>query len=136
MRLIFPFKEKASNIFTKIKRPVATIYFWSKLIDGWLGYEMIVDTGADFTILPQYRSLDLGVNLRNDCLPKQTSGVGGSTLVFFCKKRIRIKIGEYELKIPLGFLNSNSIPPLLGREECLNLFKLTFVGFQTEISSR
>jgi len=95
---------------------------------------MIVDTGADFTILPRYRCVDLGVDLGKDCLIKKTAGVGGKETVFFLKKKIKIKIGDFQFRIPLGFLNSNNIPPLLGREECLNLFKLTFVDFQTAIS--
>lgn len=136
MRIVFPFEEKESNIFPKIKRPVAVVCFWSKLINGWLGYTMIVDTGADFTILPRYRSLDLGVNLEKDCFLKTTSGVGGKMTLFFLKKKAKIKIGNFQLEIPLGFLNSNTVPPLLGREQCLNILRVTFVDFQTEFLSR
>lgn len=136
MKIDFPFEEKKSNIFSKIKRPIAVVYFWSKLINGWLGYTMIVDTGADFTILPRYRSLDLGVDLEKDCFQKTTSGVGGKVVLFFLKKKADIKIGNFQLHIPLGFLNSNTVPPLLGREECLNIFRLTLDDFQTELSRK
>lgn len=134
MRAIFPYEEKASDIFPKIKRPVIEVSFWSKLTNDWLRYKMIVDTGADYTILPKYCSVDLGLNLKKDCLVKKTFGIGGKQAVYFLKKRAKIKIADYQLKIPLGFINSNNVPPLLGREECLNIFRLIFFNFQTEIS--
>lgn len=134
MKVVFPYEEKESDIFPRIKRPVAEVYFWSHLINNWLRYKMIVDTGADYTILPKHRSVDLGIDLQKDCFLKKTYGVGGSNTVFFLKKKMRIKIGNIEMSIPLGFLDSDNIPPLLGREGCLNSFKLLFANFQVEFS--
>lgn len=134
MKITFPYEEKESDIFPKIMRPVAEVHFWSKLINGWLGYKMIVDTGADYTILPKYRTVDLGVDLNKDCLIEKTYGVGGKAKVYFLKKKVKIKIGNFKFKIPLGFLASKKIPPLLGREGCLNIFRLIFANFQTEFS--
>ena len=94
---------------------------------------MIADTGADYTVLPRYYSVDLGIDLNKDCLKKQTLGVGGNELIYFLKKKAKIKISNIQLNIPLGFLNSDNIPPLLGREECLNVFKVIFANFKTEI---
>lgn len=134
MGIAFPYEEKESNIFPKIKRPVAAVYFWSKLTKSWLRYKMIVDTGADFTLLPRFCSVDLGINLKTDCLVKKTTGIGGQEIVYFLKEKIKIKIGDFSLKIPLGFTNSDSIPPLLGREGCLNSLRILFANFRTEIS--
>ncbi|MBI4999480.1 retroviral-like aspartic protease family protein [Candidatus Gottesmanbacteria bacterium] len=132
MKITFPYEEKKSDIFPKIKRPIAEVYFWSKLINGWLGYKMIVDTGADYTVLPKYRAVDLGVNLKKDCEIKKTFGVGGGVTVYFLKNKAKMKIGQLELNIPLGFLDADNVPPLLGREGCLNVFRLIFAGFQTK----
>lgn len=134
MKIVFPYEEKESNIFPKIRRPIADVYFWSKLTKGWLRYKMIVDSGADYTILPYYCSVDLGINLNSDCLKKETSGVGGQETVWFLKRKAKIKIADSQIKIPLGFINSNDIPPLLGREGCLNLFRILLANFKTEIS--
>lgn len=132
MAVDFPYEEGRSDIFPIIKRPVAEVFFWSKLINGWLRYKMIVDTGADYTILPKYRAVDLGIDLQKDCTVKKTAGVGGSTKVFFFKSDMRIKIGRTELHIPLGFLDSNDVPPLLGRERCLNAVKVCFNNYKTQ----
>ncbi len=134
MKVTFPYEEKEADIFPRIKRPVAEVYFWSKFIRNWIRYKMIVDSGADYTIIPKYYSADLGIHLLQDCYVKKTYGVGGGTTVFFLKRKWLIKIGEEELRIPLGFLESESVPPLLGREGCLNLFYLLFANYQTEIS--
>ena len=135
MRVIFPYEEKESNILPKIKRPVANVYFWSKLIDSWLRYKMIVDSGADYTILPRYCSVDLGISLRRDCRLVETAGVGGKAIVYFLKRKARSRIGNLELNIPLGFINSDKIPPLLGREGCLNLLQAIFVHYKTELAT-
>lgn len=135
MRAIFPYEEKESDLFPKIKRPIAQVYFWSKLINDWLGYKMVVDTGADYTILPRFSSVDLGINFKKDCLTRKTSGIGGVQTVYFLKRQVKVKIDNYEFSLPLGFINSDSIPPLLGREGCLNLFKVIFSNFTTEFSN-
>lgn len=133
MKIVFPYEEKHSPLFHKIKRPIIEVYFWSKLINDWLRYKMIADTGADYTVLPRYYCVDLGIDLSKDCLKKQTIGVGGHEIIYFLKEKAQIRISNLQLKIPLGFLNSDNIPPLLGREECLNVFKAVFANFKTEI---
>ena len=135
MKIVFPYEEKSSPIFNKIKRPTVEVYFWSKLIQDWLRYKMIADTGADYTVLPRYYSVDLGFDLEKDCLKKQTIGVGGHETIYFLKEKIKMRISNLEKQIPLGFLNSDNIPPLLGREECLNTFRILFANFKTEIES-
>ena len=82
---------------------------------------MIVDTGADYSLLPRFWADKLGINLEKDCKMFTTYGVGGSERVYFLPK-IKVKLGDWERIIPIGFLERNEIPPLLGRQ----LFKETF----------
>src|SRR3989338_10940866 len=107
MRVIFPYEEKESNIFPKIKRPVANVYFWSKLIDSWLRYKMIVDSGADYTILPRYCSVDLGISLRRDCRLVETARVGGKAIVYFLKRKARSRVVSTSFKRFLFFIKLN-----------------------------
>ncbi|MBI3335845.1 MAG: aspartyl protease family protein, partial [Candidatus Portnoybacteria bacterium] len=81
-------------------------------------YLLIVDTGADYTVLPHSASFDLGINVKKDCKQYYTSGIGGREVIYFTQK-IQVKLGTREIKIPLGFLNRDDIPPLLGRYQCL-----------------
>lgn len=133
MQVTFPYEEKPSTIFSKVKRPMAEVSFWSNLLNNWLRYQMIVDSGADYTLLPRYRCLDLGVNLKKDCFPIKTSGVGGQTTVFLLKKKVKIKIADHVMNIPVGFINSDTVPPLLGRQDCLNNLQVLLANYQTKI---
>lgn len=132
----FPYEEKLSKIFQKIKRPVAPVKIWSSFFSEWITFSMVVDTGADYTILSIYNALTLGIDINKDCRKLETIGIGGKQTVYFYNKKIKIKIGDCELKIPVGFAQSGNIPAILGRQGCLDNFKLTFHNFKTTFSSR
>lgn len=134
MKVSFPYEEKSSSIFGAIKRPIAKVRFWSKKYSRWLEYTMIVDTGADYTLLPFSKAKDLGIDLEKDCQRYASFGIGGAENVYFSEKRIKIEIGKWEKKIPVGFLEREDISPLLGRQECLDIFDLLFSRFVTHFS--
>jgi len=92
---------------------------------------MIVDTGADYTILPMKAAFDLMIDPGKECRKYSTRGVGGTENVYLYNKKMLIRIGESKTRIPLGFLERNDIPPLLGRHQCLDLFDVHFAKFIT-----
>jgi len=100
-------------------------------LNNWVPIKMIVDTGADYTLLPLWLQSKLGMDLKRDCKRFKTSGVGGEQWVYLVSKRWKIKIGEWEENITLGFLNDNLVPPLLGRSHCLERIKVSFEDFMT-----
>ncbi|MBI2334679.1 retroviral-like aspartic protease family protein [Candidatus Daviesbacteria bacterium] len=130
MSITFKFKEYPSNIFGITRRPVAEVYFQHKNNIRWLPITMVVDSGADYTLLPKFLALSLGISLSKDCRLIETRGVGGESTVYLLKRKIRVRLGEYERAIPVGFLGNNHIPPLLGRQEFLETFKVIFEKFQ------
>lgn len=129
MSVTFKFKEYNSNIFGSVHRPIAEVFFYTK-DKSWQPITTIVDTGADYTLLPKFLAASLGINLLKNCKVITTQGVGGHSQVYLLKKKIKVRIGEYERKIPLGFLNNDSVPPLLGRQEFFETFKVVFENFQ------
>ena len=86
---------------------------------------MIVDTGADYTLLPRYMAEVLKINLEKDCRAFNTYGVGGGERVYFLPK-IKVRLGKWERIIPIGFLERNEIPPLMGRHFFLETFEALF----------
>ena len=88
---------------------------------------MVVDSGADFTILPRYLSEDLEISLEHDCIKDTTAGVGGEQAIYLCKERIKAKLGHYERNVPLAFFDSNEVPALLGRLGFLEKFNTEFL---------
>jgi len=122
----FSFKKETSSLLGAIYRPIAEVSFQNKQTGIFMPVAMIVDTGADYTLLPKFLSSTLGISLAKDCRKLQTAGVGGNQTVFFCKKKITVKLGNWQRKIPFGFLDTDFIPPLLGRHQFLETFKTIF----------
>lgn len=68
----------------------------------------------------------LGIDLEKDCKAETTLGVGGSETIYLYKKGIAIKIGDWSKQVPVGILERDDVPPLLGRLECLEALKVIF----------
>jgi predicted aspartyl protease len=109
----------------KIHRPVAQAFFWAGTKKLWTEVWMLVDSGADYTLLPRYLADRLQVNLEKECKIFNTFGVGGGERVYFLPK-IKVKLGKWERIIPAGFLERNEIPPLLGRHLFMETFETIF----------
>lgn len=129
MAVTFRYKEYLSGSFGKIRRPVANIHFQTpdKL---WVPIEMLIDTGSDYTLLPKSFSRELGISISRDCNIIGSRGVGGDTEVYILKRKIKARLGNYQRMIPLGFASNDSIPPLMGRQEFFETFKVTFNKFK------
>lgn len=124
MKATFKFRKIASEMFGHIYRPYADVFFYGKGGKARL-ITMVVDTGADYTILPRREAAILGIDLNQDCTSHTTYGVGGPQTVYLYKK-MEVELGNQKLKIPVGFLEKNNVPPLLGRHQFMELFKTCF----------
>ncbi len=102
------------------------ILFWSHVTNYWVLIWMVVDSGADYTILPLRYAHELGIDLSRDTDEQSTGGIGGKTRVHLIKKLWQVRLGDWERQIPFGILDNNDIPPLLGRHCFLETFKVTF----------
>lgn len=125
MALKFIFRKEKSSILGLIHRPIAQVFFWSDKERVWSEIWMIVDTGADYTLLPRFMANKLSIDLEKDCKIFSTYGVGGNERVYFLPK-IKVKLGRWERIIPIGFLERNEIPPLMGRHLFLETFETLF----------
>ena len=133
MALTFEFEKVSSPIFGTVYRPVAWVEFWSKTQRQWIGIWMVVDSGADYSLLPGYMSGYLGINLLNDCKGFSTFGIGGKENVFLLEKA-KIKLGTWEITAPVGFLERDTVPPLLGRQGFMEKFATLFFKHKTFFS--
>lgn len=133
-QITFAFERQPSPLFGAVYRPVALAEFWSQKIAGWVRVATLVDTGADYTLLPNVYASHLGIRLDRDAKAFQTMGIGGSERVYLVR-RWPMRLGPWQREIPLGFLTRNDVPPLLGRQACLETFKLTLVQHSTTFAS-
>lgn len=130
MKLIFPFRHIATNRFGKVFRPYAQIQVLKKDLKIYVNRILVVDTGADFTIFPRKDAFLFGIDLEKETREEYTFGIGGKERIFLYKN-LNVKLGDKELKIPVGFLDRNDIPALLGRQHFLELFKVCFDSHNT-----
>lgn len=86
---------------------------------------MVIDTGADYTILPGYLATELGIHLARRAEKLETSGIGGREAVWLVRD-VKARLGPWERVIPVGFLARNDLPPLIGRYQFLETFEARF----------
>ncbi len=120
----FPFAYIGNTKLGKIYRPYAFVSAFSKIRRKWQPIEMIIDSGADYTLLPKRYAAVLGIRLE-ECEREKSVGIGGAEIVYQYKS-LPIKIGTWEQKIPVGFLEREDIPALMGRLGCIEAIKLIF----------
>lgn len=127
MDVKFSYKFEGKSYFGDIYRPVAIVSLRSPKFNTWINIWMVVDTGADFTILPKFVAKDLGIDLETDCIIDTTRGVGGEQTIHLCKIRVKAQIGDLKRVIPLAFFNTDELPALLGRLGYLETFDTEFL---------
>lgn len=127
---IFPFTFIGKTSLGTIYRPYAVVLAYSKARKKWQPVEMVVDTGADYTLFPKRYAAILGIDVSRECAAETTLGVGGAETVYQYRN-LGLRIGSWEKKIPVGFLERDDVPALLGRLDCLELFHLRFKNRQS-----
>ncbi|MBI4789354.1 MAG: retroviral-like aspartic protease family protein [Chloroflexi bacterium] len=125
MPLTLRFQEIPSKLFGRIYRPVADVDFKHKTRDIWIPIRLIIDTGADYSVLPRSYALPLGIDLERDCQEHWTIGIGGSERIFLYQGQ-QVRLGKYARIVPVGFLDREIGPALFGRHEFLETFKAIF----------
>lgn len=121
----FPFTFIDNSKLGKIYRPYVSVSVFSKLRNKWQPVEMVIDSGADYSLFPKKYADIFGIDLKKECFIEKTMGIGGSEKVYQLKK-LKIKLEDFEKEIPVGFLERDDIPPLFGRLGCLEIFRLIF----------
>ena len=81
-------------------RPVVPI----KLKNGnnEVGYEVLVDSGADLCIFDEEIGEAIGINVKNGT-PQEVFGVGGKTSIYYLHD-VEIEVGGWTYKIKAGFM--------------------------------
>ena len=130
----FPYEVRTSHLFGTIRRPIAHVQIYSAALQRWLAYTMVVDTGADYCVLPASVALDLGIPLQT-CERQIVSGVGGRQQIFLYRA-LQIRLGSWIGTLPVGFVEHEDVPPLLGRYQWLDVFDMRFCNFVTTFSTR
>jgi len=132
--LVIPFDRRRSAVFGTVRRPVVPVALWSARARAWVEVVMLVDTGADVTLLPHPYADILGVDLSRQCRPITSAGIGGTEAVQLLP-RLAMRLGPWSRRIPVGFLRRDDVPPLLGRIRCLDTFAVRLADWRTRFDA-
>ena len=91
---------------------------------GYQTLQFILDTGADFTMLPHHMADVMDVDL-STCPQGTSYGIEGDGVKVYASK-IQIKIGPVELKVRCLFSKREDTPYILGRADLFSIFNITF----------
>lgn len=91
---------------------------------GYQTLQFVLDTGADFTMLPHHMAEVIGIDLTT-CPQGVSYGVEGEGIKVYMSK-IQIKIGQVELKVRCLFSEKETTPYILGRADIFSIFNITF----------
>ena len=122
----FSYKEKESKILGKILRPLVEIEIFSQIRDDWeIVEEVLVDTGADISVLPRF----IGEAIINDITTGEYIEIKGivptSILIGFIHT-LKVKVAGKEFETKVAIADSNDVQPILGRYAALDLFGIEF----------
>lgn len=84
----------------------------------------LIDSGATVSALPVSDAAVLGVSLNNSRVAT-IQGVDGG-VVFGRSMEVGVRLGSEKLKLPVIFLEDDSIPRILGRDGVFNRFSIIF----------
>lgn len=133
MKIQFSDERIDSPAFVATFRPSAEVWLQSRATGKWYPVTMIVDSGADATLLPRWIAQILGIDLKRDGQPVEMSGVGGDEIVWLVRN-VNARLGTWERWIPIGFLDHDNIMPLLGRKDFFETFRVTFTDHTVTFS--
>lgn len=119
------FKYPYRFIKTEIGRvpyPIVPVF----LIKGKrkLQRDFIADTGADTTTLPKYLANELNIDLKN--LSQITSQGISKRPTKTWETKVKLQIGDEVINAHCSFVDSNKIPPLLGKLDIFDHFNFLF----------
>lgn len=133
MKIRFADEQIVSPAFGETFRPSAEVWLQSRAIGKWYPITMVVDTGADVTLLPHWIAPILGIDLKRDGQPIEMSGIGGDEIVWLVRN-VKARLGDWERWMPVGFLDHDNIMPLLGRKDFLETFRALFADHTVTFS--
>lgn len=132
MRVEFDFRQERSGVFGLIARPVARV-----VLVGENNQEIpeifYVDSGADVTLIPRSLGELLGFTMHDPAEIQEMKGIGEQGVPFLVRN-VKMRFNEnMEFSIRIAWSLIEGVPPLLGRVDIFNMFKITFEKEQKTI---
>ena len=119
MSIEFPFSVSRTPLGTLLT-PIIPVEILT--VRGFVQFQFLLDSGADFTLVPRHVADLVGVDLKRASAMRTFGIEGGGIRVFI--GRITIRIGPETLRIRSFFSERDDAPFLLGRMDLFTKFKI------------
>jgi hypothetical protein len=119
----FSYTKHASDIYGTVYRPESRVAIRTER-GNWLYHAMIVDSGADFSVLPKAVGEFLGLRKSATERLHHVGAVGGA--IWIVMRRVKMRIGPHEFTADAGWASTDAVPALLGRADVFDKFDVRF----------
>ncbi|MDI6735247.1 MAG: retropepsin-like aspartic protease [bacterium] len=111
--------KEISPVFGKIWKPYAEVELTKD--DEPIPYRMLVDPGADITLIRKLTGEYLGLQIEKEDKIYELSGVTGESISVIIKE-IRMRIGNIEFPLRVAWSMIEEVPLLIGRLDVFDRF--------------
>lgn len=108
--LFFPYKIVKSEDFGEVKIPVIKIFLSG---ETEIGIDAILDSGAIISVFPSSICTLIGLNFEGGKKTSVRTATGEKIPIMI--HIVGIKIGDFDFKARIGFVENEKIPYILGR---------------------
>ena len=120
----FPYRKVLSDEYGIIYIPIAIVELKNR--DKRVRCEMLIDSGADITLIPKSVGEYLGLAIERMDVIKELRGIGES-IIPYITKGVELKIGEERFNARIGWALVEGVPLLLGRLDIFDRFDIKFL---------
>ena len=85
---------------------------------------MLIDSGADLTIIPRGHGGSLGFDIEPATEIQNASGVKGEVPLML--RRVPMRIGPHEFEANVGWADDDGVPLILARQDVFDRFDVAF----------
>ena len=124
-----PFEKRQTKTLGQILKPIIPV----TVIGSKRGTNifMLLDSGADLSLIPFSIGKTIGLELDMENR-SEVQGIGEGSLPYILSQA-RIRIGDVEAPVRIGWALINEVPMILGRLDVFQQFSVEFREFENKI---
>ncbi len=122
MRYTFSYKSKKLGPEKTTLRPYAEVQL--EISGQRIFFDFLIDSGADRTVINRPLGIALGFEANSHDKGINLGGIGGRTNGFL--RPLTLWIGDTKIKTEVIWIQSDSVPLLLGQLDIFDKFEITF----------
>jgi len=125
----FQFKKVYSKKLGEVLKPIIPVTIGGA--EQSVGVSMLLDSGADLSLIPYSVGKAIGLELDMENR-SEVQGIGEGSIPYILSQ-VRIKIGDVETSVRVGWALIEEVPLILGRLDVFQQFSAEFREFENKI---